>query len=95
MKKLKITAIALISFMTIAMLTGCASWDRFKKSQESEWGNGLNREVIVFSATGEEIWRFEGKCDIDYSSERILFDDENNKRHTIYFKGGTVIVNEI
>lgn len=31
MKKLKITAIVLMSFITIAMLTGCASWDRFKK----------------------------------------------------------------
>ncbi len=44
---------------------------------------------------GDEVWRFSGKFDIEYSSGRILFDDENNKRHTIYFENGTVIINEI
>ncbi len=92
MKKLKILVVALTSVLAITMLT---SWERLKKDRESNWSNGLHREVIVYSSTGEEIWRFEGKCDINYSSGRILFDDENNKRHTIYFESGTVIVNEI
>jgi uncharacterized lipoprotein YehR (DUF1307 family) len=93
MKK-KVVLIGLMITL-IFSFTGCTSWERTKKNWSTEMNEGLNREVIVYSSTGEEIWRFEGKIDIDYTDERILFDDENNKRHTIYFKGGTVIVNEL
>lgn len=89
----------LIAGLTIAILcatlAGCASVEREIKSLESEFNNGLNREVIVYSATGEEISRFKGKFDIEYQDGRVLFDDENGKRHCIYFENGTVIVNEI
>lgn len=81
--------------MDFCSLTGCASCDRMSKTIDSNMGNGLNREVIVYSATGAEVWRFQGKFDIDYAGNRLLFDDENNKRHTIYFQNGTVIINEI
>lgn len=91
MKKVFKAALAMFLVLT---LTGCASCDRWKKTMSSEYGNGLPREVIVYSATGEEIWRFSGKLDVDYTDGRVLFDDENNKRHTIYFQNGTVIVNE-
>lgn len=85
---------SVLGLSLVLMLTGCASCDRWRKDMDSEWGNGLSREVIVYSATGEEVWRFSGKFDIKYSTGRVLFDDENNKRHTIYFENGTVIVNE-
>ncbi len=89
----------LIAGLTIAILcatlAGCASFEREVKNLESELNNGLNREVIVYSATGEEISRFEGKFDIQYENGRVLFDDENGKRHCIYFENGTVVVNEI
>lgn len=89
----------LIAGLTIAILcatlAGCASVERGIKSLESEFNNGLNREIIVYSATGEEISRFKGKFDIEYQDGRVLFDDENGKRHCIYFENGTVIVNEI
>lgn len=91
MKKVIKAALAIFLVLT---LTGCASCDRWMKTMDSEYGNGLPREVIVYSATGEVIWRFNGKFDVDYTDGRILFDDENNKRHTIYFQNGTVIVNE-
>lgn len=86
---------AVLALSLVLTLTGCASCDRWKKSMDSEYNGGLEREVIVYSATGEEIWRFSGKFDIDCSDGRLLFDDENNKRHTIYFQNGTVIINEI
>ena len=89
----------LIAGLTIAILcatlAGCASVEREVKNWESELNNGLNREVIVYSATGEEISRFKGKFDIEYQDGRVLFDDENGKRHCIYFENGTVVVNEI
>lgn len=92
-KKIIVMAALVASVVTFS---GCgASWERQKKDWDSEFSNGLNREVVVYSATGVEIWRFTGKFDVDFSENRVLFDDENNMRHTIYFQNGTVIVNEI
>ena len=94
MKMAKNVIRVVLSVAMLCTLTGCASCDRWKKSMDSEYNGGLNREVIVYSATGVEIWRFSGRFDVDYTNGRILFDDENNKRHTVYFQNGTVIVNE-
>ena len=93
MKK-KFLLVTIISIMTTVAFSSCASWERTKKDWESETGNGLERELRVYSSTGEEIYSFTGKFDIDYTEERILFDDEDGKRHTIYFKGGAVVINE-
>ena len=96
MKIVKLIVAVVAVVITIITLTGCgASWERAKKDWDSEFGNGINREIIVYSATGEEVWRFEGKFDIEYENGRVLFDDENNLRHVIYFQNGTVIVNEV
>ena len=76
-------------------LSGCASWGRFVKGWNSEWSDGMDREVIVYDINGDELFRQTGKFDIEYSDERILYDDENDMRHVIYFKTGTVVVNEI
>ena len=89
----KIIAVIMACTLIIVSVSGCADWERFKKSWDSNMSNGLDREVIVYSATGEEIWRYEGKCDISYADGRVLFDDENGKRHSVY--NGMVIVNEV
>lgn len=68
---------------------------RALKTQDSNIHGGIEREIIVYDMQGEEIERFQGRFDVDYSEERIMFDDENGNRHVIYFKSGTVIVNEI
>ena len=45
---------------------------------------------------GDLIHEYTGKFDIEFNdNERILFDDENGNRHVIYFKTGTVIVDEV
>lgn len=92
-KKLVVAVLAFV-LSGISLFCSCASTERMKKNMDSEFNGGLNRELIVYSATGEEVWRFSGKFDIEYVSGRILFDDENGKRHTIYFQNGTVVVNE-
>lgn len=92
--KNKIVASLLLVILSLG-LVGCSeSWDREVKNFESDFGGGLNRTVKVYSATGELITTYTGKFDIDYSEERILFDDEKDKRHVIYFKNGTVTVDE-
>ncbi len=71
-----------------------ASGLRAIKSQESNFTNGIEREVTVYSMTGEPIKHYEGRFDVDYDNDRIIFDDENGKRHVIYYPTGTVIIDE-
>ena len=51
----------------------------------------------VYDAVGNLLQEYEGRFDVDFNGDeqRILFDDENGKRHVIYFKTGTVIVEEV
>lgn len=72
-----------------------AAGARALKTQQSNFGNGINRVITVYDIEGDVIQQYEGKFDIDYSDERILFDDEQGNRHIIYFKTGTVIVTEV
>lgn len=71
-----------------------ASGLRAIKSQESNFTNGIEREVTVYSMTGEQIKHYDGRFDVDYDNDRIIFDDENGKRHVIYYPTGTVIIDE-
>ena len=68
---------------------------RARKSQDSNFNGGIIRRVRVYDMDGDLLAEYTGKFDVDYGDERILFDDENNQRHVIYFKSGTVIVDEI
>lgn len=95
MSRIKKIVKAVLAVGLLCTLTGCASCDRFKKTWDSNVAGGLDREVIVYSATGEEVWQFRGKIDVEYTDGRVLFDDENGKRHVIYFPNGTVIINEV
>lgn len=68
---------------------------RAMKSQESNLNGGITRQVLVYDMDGDLIAEYTGKFDIEYSDERIMFDDEDGQRHIIYFKSGTVVVDEI
>lgn len=76
-----------------------ASGQRALKTQKSEFGDGLQRELTVYDMQGEVVAHYEGRFDIDFSSsqsgQRIVFDDEQGIRHVIYPGGGIVIVNEV
>ena len=89
----KVIAIIAASIIVIGA-TGCATWNRMTKGIKSDLGNGLHRTVKVYDAVGNEIGSYSGKFDVDYEDERIMFDDQNGKRHIIYFKTGTVVVDE-
>lgn len=68
---------------------------RAMKSQDANLNGGITRQVLVYDMNGDLIAEYTGKFDVDYSDERIMFDDENGQRHIIYFKSGTVVVDEI
>ena len=65
------------------------------KTQNSDFNGGILREVKVYDAIGNEIANYQGKFDVEYDDGHILFDDENGNRHIIYYKTGTVIIDEI
>ena len=71
------------------------SGKRALKTQESNFGGGITREVKVFDATGDVIATYKGKFDIEYDNDRILFYYFSGLRHIIYYPTGTVIVDEI
>lgn len=90
-----IVILALTWGLPVWYFQNTASGKRALKSQNSNFNNGIQREIIVYDIEGDVIERYSGKFDIDYSSERILFDDEEGNRHIVYFKTGTIVVNEI
>lgn len=76
--------------------TSTASGLRAVKDQQSELSNGLERSIVVTAEDGREIYRYEGKCDIETDNGNyILFEDANRKRVIIY-KGvqDTIIISE-
>lgn len=92
-----IVSIALIVIALGAMLfyyNATASGKRAFKSQKSELENGIERVVTVYDMEGDVIKVYDGKFDITYDNDRILFDDEQGKRHVIYYPTGTVTVDE-
>ena len=68
---------------------------RALKTQDSNFNGGIERQVIVYDANGDIIEEYQGKFDVEYNSNQILFDDEDGQRHIICFGSGTVIINEV
>ena len=86
-----VISILLVS-ATILYFNTTASGTRALKTQQSNFDGGINRTVKVYDYTGNLITEYEGKIDVSFENNRVLFDDENNKRHVIY--NGIVIVDE-
>ena len=88
-----VAVISMIGFSWYYTYT--AAGERARKTQDSNLKYGLNRRIEVYDATGNLIKTYEGKFDIEYDSDRIIFDDENRLRHIIYYPTGTVIIDEV
>lgn len=68
---------------------------RALKDQEANLNGGISRTVSVYDINGDLIEQYAGKFDIETDSNNyILFDDENGKRHIIYYTTGTIIIDE-
>ena len=75
--------------------TGTEAEKRAIKTQQSNFGGGIERCITVYDVEGDVIAKYEGKFDIEYDNDRILFDDEDGLRHIIYYPTGNVIVDEV
>lgn len=68
---------------------------RALKDQQANLHGGIERTVTVYDIGGEIIEQYSGKFDIETDRQSyILFDDEQGKRHIIYYTTGTIIVDE-
>lgn len=68
---------------------------RALKDQQANLRGGIERTVTVYDIDGEIIEQYSGKFDIETDRQSyILFDDEQGKRHIIYYTTGTIIVDE-
>ena len=68
---------------------------RAMKDQQSNFDNGLNREITITAEDGREIFSYKGKCDIEHNDGYILFETEDNKRMMIYYGvTDTIIIKE-
>lgn len=88
--------IAIIIIASAFYLTSTEGGKRFLKDIKSDVSGGITRHVRVYDFNGELIEEYEGTFDIETTNNNyILFDDENNLRHIIYFTTGTVIIDEL
>ena len=71
MKKFLFVLVVILS--TIG-LCGCASLERGCKSVQSNLSGGLDRLVIVYNLSGEEMARYEGKIDLATEDGCIQFE---------------------
>jgi len=56
---------------------------------------GIQREIEVFSMTGEKIAEYSGVFNIEYDDNRVeIYDTKKGERIIIYYKNGTIIVTE-
>lgn len=86
------SALAVAGVLAVSM-SGCASCDRMAKSWDSNMSNGLDRTVVLYDYEGDELARWEGKIDLQVSSNggHIVF-DHDGKRTVI--TGGIVVSDE-
>lgn len=67
--------------------TQTESGKRALKDNRSNLQGGIYREILITAEDGREIFKYEGKVDIESNHEDnyIKFDDENGKRYIIYY----------
>lgn len=76
--------------------TSSASGRRALKDQEANLNGGLHRVVTVYDVNGSIIKQYEGTFDVETdNASYILFDDDQNLRHIIYYTTGTITVDEV
>lgn len=90
----KYVKVLVIGVLSLFMFTGCASWNSNIKDFQSEFGNGLDRIVKVYSVDGKLLETYEGRIDIEYDDNRVMFQINGGDRIAIYTQTATVVVEE-
>ena len=90
---LKKTGIIVVIILVVALavggmmfwLYGTQQGKRAQKDTESNLGDGLKREIVLYTRDGDIIKKYTVIGDVEYKYDpyRIVFEDENGLRHTI------------
>lgn len=91
----RIIAIVMLLALCIALCSCTEGCERTMKDINSDYNGGLNRTVKVYDIDGELVAEYSGKFDIETDhSTYILWDDEDGKRHIVYFSTFNIIIDE-
>lgn len=102
---LKKTGIIVVIILVVALavggmmfwLYGTQQGKRAQKDTESNLGDGLKREIVLYTRDGDIIKKYTVIGDVEYKYDpyRIVFEDENGLRHTISPGDNPIINDEI
>ena len=87
MRKRTIITIGIIVLVVLLMIGGCArtaAWKRAVNDIKSDWNNGLDRTITVYTANGDVIAEYKGKIDIADADGGYVKFDYNGKRYIYY-----------
>ena len=87
MRKRIIITISIIVLVYLLMIGGCArtaAWKRAVNDIKSDWNNGLDRTITVYTANGDVIAEYKGKIDIADADGGYVKFDYNGKRYIYY-----------
>ena len=89
---LVITFIVILAMLGVFMFYyhNTESGQRAFKTQQSNFGGGLNRTVTVYSYSGDEIRSWTGKFDVTENDQETYFDIDGRR---VIIQGG-IIINE-
>ena len=92
-RALKKTGIIVVIILVVALMVGgMMFWlygtqqgKRAQKDTESNLGDGLKREIVLYTRDGDIIKKYTVIGDVEYKYDpyRIVFEDEKGLRHTI------------
>lgn len=92
-RALKKTGIIVVIILVVVLavggmmfwLYGTQQGKRAQKDTESNLGDGLKREIVLYTRDGDIIKKYTVIGDVEYKYDpyRIVFEDENGSRHTI------------
>lgn len=84
-KKEIITMLCILTVVVIFFVcSGFASLERFSKTLDSDLNGGLDRTVVIYTYTGKELARYEGKIDLQTTDGGKLLFDLDGKRYIYY-----------
>jgi len=96
---LSLIVIGGVIFGGVWWINNTAHGARMQLTWEAEMNVGLQRNVQVFTATGELVYEYQGRFDVDQNDNRIIIDifNEDNQPRRVYISApaGVVIISQI